>query len=360
MRVDPAGVAAGHILSERRVEIARCVTGLYFEQRPELETSWKGARKRCTEDNGFHLDFLSEALAFGQPALFTEYAIWSAALLARLRIPGEALILNLQLLRVALSAELEGAGRELAFDYIDSALAKLEEAQHLHADAPADSTAPGFLEGNAKLDALAREYLAALLAGKRHAAGELILAAADAGTSIKDIYLFVFQRVQYEIGRLWQSNQIGVAQEHYCTACTQTIMSQLYPRIFSTEKNGRRMVATCVSGDLHEIGPRMVADFFEMEGWDTFFLGANTPLEATLQQISERTPHVLAISATMPFHVHGVAELIQATRAAGPPPHILVGGAPFNAIPDLWKDVGADAFARDAADALVISRGWTD
>jgi MerR family transcriptional regulator, light-induced transcriptional regulator len=360
VRVDPGGVAASQVLSERRQEIARQVTGLYFDARPDLEISWRGARKRCTEDNCFHLDFLSEALAFGQPALFTEYAVWAAALLARLHIPGEALVLNLQLLRTALATELEGDSRTVAFHYVDAALARLEEAEHACRVTSPNSVAPGFLEGDAMLDVLARDYLSALLAGKRHAAGELILAAADRGTSIKDIYLFVFQRVQYEIGRLWQSNQIGVAQEHYCTACTQAIMSQLYPRIFSTEKNGRRLVATCVSGDLHEIGPRMVADFFEMEGWDTFFLGANTPLEATLQQISERSPHVLAISATMPFHVHGVAELIQATRAAGRPPRILVGGAPFNAMPELWKDVGADACARDAAEALVISRGWTD
>jgi methanogenic corrinoid protein MtbC1 len=143
---------------------------------------------------------------------------------------------------------------------------------------------PSLIEGTGPLDVLAREYLAALLRGDRHTAGGLILAAADSGTSIQDIYLSVFQRVQREVGRLWQSNQIGIAQEHYCTACTQSIMSQLYPRIISAEKNGRRLVATCVGGDLHEIGARMVADFFEMEGWDTFFLGANTPISGTLQQ----------------------------------------------------------------------------
>ena len=44
----------------------------------------------------------------------------------------------------------------------------------------------------------------------------------------------------------------------------------------------------------------MVADFFEMAVWDTFFLGADTPISGTLQQVAERAPHVLAISATTP------------------------------------------------------------
>ena len=36
-----------------------------------------------------------------------------------------------------------------------------------------------------------------------------------------------------------QTARISVAQEHYCTASAQLIMSQLYPRIFSTRKNGK-------------------------------------------------------------------------------------------------------------------------
>lgn len=344
------GVAASRILKERREAIAERVTRLYFEARPQLEQLWKGARQKCTEDNRYHLDYLCEALSFGQATLFTEYAAWASALLARLNIPGEALAFNLVLLRAALASELEGPGGALAAQYLDAALAKIEGG------APG---LPGLIEGSGPLDVLARDYLAALLRGERHAAGGLILAAADSGTSIQDIYLSVFQRVQREVGRLWQSNQIGIAQEHYCTACTQSIMAQLYPRIFSAEKNGRRLVATCVGGDLHEIGARMVADFFEMEGWDTFFLGGNTPTSGVLQQVAERAPHVLAISATMSFHAQGVAELIAATRAAGNPPRILVGGPPFNSLPGLWKDVGADGYAPDAAGAVAVAAEWS-
>jgi len=39
-------------------------------------------------------------------------------------------------------------------------------------------------------------------------------------------------------------------------------MSQLYPYISKNEKTGRVLVATSVSKELHEIGVRMVADFF--------------------------------------------------------------------------------------------------
>jgi methanogenic corrinoid protein MtbC1 len=349
MPVNAGGFAASSVLREHREAIAQRVTSLYFENHPQLEQRWKGARQKCTEDNRYHLDYLCEALSFGQPVLFTEYATWAAVLLERLHIPGEALASNLILLRKVVASELQGAGAALAAEYLDAALAKI---------AGSLPEILGQLAGSSALDVLARDYMAALLRGERHVASQLILAAAEAGTPIQDIYLQVFQRAQHEVGRLWQSNQMSVAQEHYCTACTQLIMSQLYPRIFSTEKNGRRLVSSCVGGDLHEIGVRMVTDFFEMDGWDTFYLGANTPIAGVVQQVAERSPHVLAISATLSIHVQAVADLIAATRAARNPLHILVGGAPFNSLPDLWKDVGADGSAVDAAGAIAMAGRW--
>ena len=151
-------------------------------------------------------------------------------------------------------------------------------------------------------------------------------------------------------------NQVSVAQEHYCTAATQLIMSQLYPHIFATERIGRRLVATCVGGELHEIGIRMVADFFEMEGWDTYYLGANTPTESVVQTVVERSADILGVSATIAFHTSAVADLIANVRASEVGDvKILVGGYPFNIAPDLWRQVGADGCARDAQEAVELA-----
>jgi methanogenic corrinoid protein MtbC1 len=204
---------------------------------------------------------------------------------------------------------------------------------------------------------LAQQYLASLLRGERHVASQIILDAAESGTAIADIYMHVFQRSQREIGRLWQMNKLSVAQEHYCTAATQLIMSQLYPRIFATERVGRRLVATCVGGELHEIGARIVADLFEIEGWDTYYLGANMPTASILQALEERKPHVLAISATMTFHLPAVADLVDRVRAydGGRGVKVMVGGYPFNVAPGLWRHFGADGYAPDAQEAVAVA-----
>lgn len=188
-------------------------------------------------------------------------------------------------------------------------------------------------------------------------AGELIHRLVDNGTEIKDIYKYIFQRSQYKIGRLWETNSITVAQEHFCTAATQMIMSQLYPHIFSSSKNGKKIIATCIGGELHEIGIRMIADIFEMSGWDSYFIGANTPADSIIETIKSTDADILAVSASMTFNIPAVEELVSRTKENIPSEKIkiLVGGRPFNISTELWKKTGADGWAPDADEAVNVA-----
>jgi methanogenic corrinoid protein MtbC1 len=104
----------------------------------------------------------------------------------------------------------------------------------------------------------------------------------------------------------------------------------------------------------------MVADFFEMAGWDVYFCGANTPHAAVVQSVVERAAEVLAASATMGYHLHAVRDLIELVRADPrcAKLRVLVGGHPFTIDPALWRAVGADGTAADAEAAVVLARQW--
>jgi methanogenic corrinoid protein MtbC1 len=98
----------------------------------------------------------------------------------------------------------------------------------------------------------------------------------------------------------------------------------------------------------------MVTDYFEMEGWDTYYLGANMPDNQLLESLKEHNAQILALSVTLPTHVSKVTALIKKIRANKELKNtkIFVGGYPFLNIPDLWKKVGADAFAQNADQAI--------
>jgi methanogenic corrinoid protein MtbC1 len=206
----------------------------------------------------------------------------------------------------------------------------------------------------------ASKYLDSLLRADRSSANQIINQLIAEGIDIKDIYLQIFQSSQREIGRLWQANRINVAQEHYCTGATQLIMSQIYPSISRQPKIGRRLVATCINGERHEMGIRMVADFFELEGWNSYYLGSNSYLSAStqvnkiLEYISYYEAEILGISATLHSNIQAVSELIGEIRKSADTSKlkIIVGGYPFNIAQDLWWKVGADMGAQDAREAV--------
>ncbi len=332
-----------------RATLADRITDRQYALRPELARRYgEAGREKCRQDAAYHLAYLSQAIRSARPQLFADYVAWAKVMLAGRGIPAGDLALNLECLRDAIEQDLTAEATAVAAGYIKAALDQLHSSP---------SELPSFIDQEGPLSELAARYIEALLRGERQAASRMILKAVEEGASVKDIYLRVFQRSQYEIGRLWQLNRISVAQEHYCTAATQLIMSQLYPLIFSGEKNGRTLVATCVGGDLHEIGVRMVSDFFEMEGWDTYYLGANTPTQSILQTVVERKADVLAVSATMTFNINVVAEIIAAMRADSTTTglKIIVGGYPFNASQGLWREIGADACASDALEAVALA-----
>lgn len=328
-----------------RAALAEEAVSRHYELQPELAARYgPGGRAKCLQDLDYHLLYLAEAIGTSSPSLFTDYVEWAKVLLAGYKIPENDLAVNLRCLQEALQKRVSAGAGAIVKEYIEAGMAKLSQPV-----VPAS-----FIKEESPLHALAEQYLQAVLQGDRRAASQMVLDAVQQGTSVKDIYLQVFQPAQQEIGRLWQTNRISVAQEHYCTAATQLVMSQLYPYIFAGDKIGRRLIASCVGGELHEIGIRMVADFFEMEGWDTYYLGANTPTASILQTIEERRADVLAFSATMTFHLSKVTQLIDTVRASdvGRDMKILVGGYPFNVSPGLWRQVGADGYAADARQAI--------
>jgi len=220
---------------------------------------------------------------------------------------------------------------------------------------PAPPAAPRE-EDSAPLSPLARRYLDTLLAGGREEAGRLVLRALQNGDSLRGVYREVFERTLREVGDLWEQGKIDVAREHHFSLSTQQIMSQLYPHLLEARKKARGLtcLSLTVSGEYHEIGSRMVADFLEMEGWKAVFLGSNLSLQDILQAARGHRPAVLALSATMAYNVDSAARLVRLTRESQELQSvgILVGGQAFHHDPELWKRTGADGYAANADEAV--------
>ena len=283
---------------------------------------------------------LDAALALDLPELLGDLLRWEAS---RLELLAPRLDVD-QLL----AALFEALGEHLDADDVRALGLQLTMARELLDEAPTPQ------HQDDEVDPEVRAYLDHVLAGRRDDAVRLVLDAVDQGRDVGELLLDLLQPAQLEVGRLWERGEITVAQEHLTTAITQTVMSMLYPFLFTGADNGRRLVATGVGSEAHEVGIRMVADLVQRDGWSTTYLGSGSPPEGVVAEVVRRDADVLAISATMTSHVPHVRELIAAVRADPrcDRVRVLVGGRPFRLAPQLVHQVGADGWAVDGRGAV--------
>jgi methanogenic corrinoid protein MtbC1 len=334
------------LLTEKSSELANHITHLHFEQISGKKIRYGTDGKYRNYENAVtHLNFLGEAMTMNLPDMYANYILWSAAMLKSRNIPETELLENLDFVQQAIHEILGSEFSTVTKEYITAAKEKLKEN-------PEESLT--YINDDNPLKKEVTTYLEYLLQGKRREATLLITELIQQEVSIKDIYQFIFQVSQYEVGLLWQRNKITVAHEHYCTAATQQIMSGLYHHIFSTKRRGKTLVACSVAGELHELGIRMVTDYFEMDGWDTYYLGSNIPDHQVQESLKEYKADIFALSVTLPTHVSKAVNLIKKLRDNRDliQLKIMVGGYPFITNPNLWQKVEADAFAKNADQAI--------
>lgn len=332
-------------LTERRSTIAGEVVARLYNERPHLVDRYgPGGRAKCVEDTEHTLQALADALWSGEQGVFLDYIGWAMATMTGHGVDAQDVSRSLELLAEVLPTH---GPWDLARAYVGAALEGL----------PALLSAPAceLCEGE-PLGALARRVLDALLAGERMTAERLVCAEAARGTDLRDLYLGVVAPVQREVGRLWQTGQITVAREHFCTNAITALMSRLAMDVLYRDRprRGLTLLAASVEGERHEVGIRTVADLFECEGWTVYLCGASTPLKSIATEVERLRPRVVALSATMTWHLRRVADVIRAVRATAGwrQARILVGGRAFRAAPGLAERIGADACPADAAGAL--------
>lgn len=291
------------------------------------------------------LEVLSSAIDKSSPAIFSGFFSESGSCKVESASQKTKLMLYAQ---QVLLEKLPVGAKPLIIAYFQYALVK---------NSPKSTSRDTFITQDNPHGQLATSYLYALLMGKQANARNVVMKALEANEiGVEDVYMDVIQPVQYEIGRLWMMQEITVAEEHFATAVSQSIMSQMYDRIFSAPRTDHMLVATSVSGNLHEMGIRMITDIFELNGWDTYYLGANTPSANVVDTLAHRHADVLAISATLGYQVKDVRELVRQVRESkAKDVKIMVGGNAFNQAPGLWRTTGADAYSADARSAVMIA-----
>lgn len=143
--------------------------------------------------------------------------------------------------------------------------------------------------------------------------------------------------------------EVCVWREHVRSSIVRTIIECAYPFVIKerekrkVKRKNESVIVVCPQEEYHEIGPRMVADFFTLLGFDTVFVGANTPKEDFVSAINVIKPKYVVISVTNYYNIVNAERAIKKLREeANYDLKIIVGGHAFKSNKEVYKKIGAD------------------
>jgi corrinoid protein of di/trimethylamine methyltransferase len=128
-----------------------------------------------------------------------------------------------------------------------------------------------------------------------------------------------------------------------------------------TETGAQRigtMILGTVKGDIHDIGKNLVAMMMEGAGFEVINLGINVDADKFLAAIREHQPDILGMSALLTTTMPYMKVVIDALGEEGirEEIYVMVGGAPVTET--FAREVGADAYGRDAAVSVEIAKSF--
>ncbi|HQR45078.1 MAG TPA: cobalamin B12-binding domain-containing protein [Thermoanaerobaculia bacterium] len=195
---------------------------------------------------------------------------------------------------------------------------------------------------------LSGPLLVALLSGDERGVEEAFGAAGGRGADLAVVARDLIEPALDEVGRMWRAGELSVAEEHLATALVFRAFSRQAASVACPPLGAPRLVLTCLAGEFHELGVRIVSEVARSSGWQAEALGANTPREAAIRYIALRRPDAVGLSLALAAHVAECSVAVEEIRKAAPGAKILVGGFAFRHDRALGDLTGADVCFGDA------------
>ena len=176
----------------------------------------------------------------------------------------------------------------------------------------------------------------------RHDADGAVAAAVEAVSSgavpVERLYCAVLIPLLSDVGGRWHSGELRVWEEHLESAAVRAIIEGVRPQVRAAHVaavaahaggSPRRALFACPPQEWHVLSLRMLADRFSMEGWDSFYLGANVPVEETVAAAQTLGVDLVVLTAATQYERVQLRDLVDGIRERLAGVRLLVGGPAF-------------------------------
>ncbi|MEA3490694.1 MAG: cobalamin-dependent protein [Campylobacterota bacterium] len=202
------------------------------------------------------------------------------------------------------------------------------------------------------MDTLIQEFEDALLSLDRIKIREILSSRSDSGGAIPLLEDVVIPAMD-SIGQRWEDGGVALSQVYMGGKILEEIVDELIPKK-SIKRVDQPNIAILVYKDYHLLGKRIVYTFLKSNGYDVIDYGLQHSIESIIKKIKQDKIQILLISVLMLNSAINTKELISKIKDEKLNTKVVVGGAPFRFDADLYREVGADAYATNAFQAVDI------
>jgi len=158
-----------------------------------------------------------------------------------------------------------------------------------------------------------------------------------------------------EVGELYQQGEYFVPEILMSAKAFESAMAIIEPLLRSKklEPVGTVILGVC-EGDIHSIGKNLVATMLEAGGFNVYDLGTDVPAKEFIAAAIKNNADIIGVSALMTTSMIGMKSIVHLVKEEELGVKVVVGGGPVNQ--EYADSIGADAYGKDAMDAVRVAR----
>ena len=182
------------------------------------------------------------------------------------------------------------------------------------------------------------------------------------GESATHIILGPMSEAMSEIGKLYEEGEYFIAELIEAAQIFKDVMRRLSPLLEEEAKKSAgnsairrvKIAIGTIKGDIHDIGKSLVAVMLQAAGHEVLDLGVDVHSEQFIRAVKDWGAEVIGMSALLTTTARNMKEVIEALRKEGlrGKVFVMVGGAATDE--SFAKEIGADAWGRNALEAVKI------
>ena len=193
-----------------------------------------------------------------------------------------------------------------------------------------------------------------VLKGKKNVIAEETENLLNAGADANDLLNNSLLPAINDVGDFFDKGKYFLPQLIASAEAMKNAIAILQPRLLqeNDKQDMPTIVFATVEGDIHDIGKNLVVLMLQNYGYHVIDLGKDVTKEEIVEKAIESNAAIIGLSALMTTTMQEMKSVVEYAKERNCAAKIIIGGAVITE--DYMEQIGADGYAKDAAEAVKV------